>query len=961
MEVYSRALAVFLPYGISDHSSAILTCSNDVTKKTKSFRFANYIADKMEFGSLVKALKKKLNEVQSKIDGDPHNRALREMGVDVLKEYYVALEDEEKLLINGSIVGEIWSDDNVRYSGDQIPSQFVNHFKNFFRVQSNKECLELDNILFSKKISDQETMSMIKEVTNEEVKASIFIIDDNKAPRLDGFTSKFYKKAWHVVGNDVCGRGLRQVDPMSPYLFTVVMEQITHLCFVDDLLVMYHGDMNSIKVIKRALDTFSDVYGLHPNLNKQGSDSWIWKNLLELRDEVRSHMQYKIGNGRSISVWHDNCAGLPTLDSFISSEWTTKFPTLHMYKVPILKNAIEDKLMWKNNTGKIMEFASGRVWNDIRCLNRKVKWWKLVWFPQIIPRQAFMLWLAVKGKLVTQDKLSLWHPDKVWKCPLCMKIKDSHRIIRGCLDWNYDLSLRDYLVIGSFGWVLGKVCVPTLVMTYLCLLDCSNEVVAIGLVRGQGESLCEEEFRLEEGLKMISMKTTEKEVDTSKALDASLVNTKNSGTKYGKQDTRSSLGNDADADDTYIKPVYDEEPMAENMPRFSSNDMVHNHYLVKAKKKTQERGRNSRPSVMPSAKSQSTANDLDTFDDLFDYLQQFEKLVNTSRAKLEKSHDSLALVAHTGLSSRNTSSYYVTHPTSVVDYDNQYQQDDIQTNSKDPLISAMLLIDRAINKKFSNPTNNRLRTSSNTRNQAVIQGDWVNIQSRNSGNAGGNNRCDYVQEEVVEGSNETGNDEAGVILTDEQNDFLFADASRMEEIEDLSANICLMSRIQPTNYSSDVGPSYDSAFVSEVQSSSINENEEQMYSTHTKIINSTIVDDQIDNNILFDTPNENVNSGSDEKDTHVPNLYALEQLARNAYQEAEKQQIFAQKVQTQNKTLTSQLELYKEWVRVLENINENNNYLNESLEADQRAKHFDQQAQSQFIRDRDIIRDLKKQ
>ncbi|GJS64361.1 integrase, catalytic region, zinc finger, CCHC-type containing protein [Tanacetum coccineum] len=44
------------------------------------------------------------------------------------------------------------------------------------------------------------------------------------------------------------------------------------------------------------------------------------------------------------------------------------------------------------------------------------------------------------------------------------------------------------------------------------------------------------------------------------------------------------------------------------MPRFSSNDMVHNHYLEEAKKKTQERGRNSKPSMMPSAKSQSTTN-----------------------------------------------------------------------------------------------------------------------------------------------------------------------------------------------------------------------------------------------------------------------------------------------------------------------------------------------------------------
>ncbi|GJT96055.1 hypothetical protein Tco_1091573 [Tanacetum coccineum] len=46
-----------------------------------------------------------------------------------------------------------------------------------------------------------------------------------------------------------------------------------------------------------------------------------------------------------------------------------------------------------------------------------------------------------------------------------------------------------------------------------------------------------------------------------------------------------------------------------NMPRFSSNDMVHNHYLDEAKKKTQERDRNSKTSVMPSARFQCTADD----------------------------------------------------------------------------------------------------------------------------------------------------------------------------------------------------------------------------------------------------------------------------------------------------------------------------------------------------------------
>ncbi|GJY52899.1 hypothetical protein Tco_0444563, partial [Tanacetum coccineum] len=59
------------------------------------------------------------------------------------------------------------------------------------------------------------------------------------------------------------------------------------------------------------------------------------------------------------------------------------------------------------------------------------------------------------------------------------------------------------------------------------------------------------------------MQTTEEKVDRSKALDASLVDTENSGTESKEQDTCSRSGNDAHADDADIKPIYDEELMAE--------------------------------------------------------------------------------------------------------------------------------------------------------------------------------------------------------------------------------------------------------------------------------------------------------------------------------------------------------------------------------------------------------------
>nr|GEU60158.1 putative receptor protein kinase ZmPK1 [Tanacetum cinerariifolium] len=87
------------------------------------------------------------------------------------------------------------------------------------------------------------------------------------------------------------------------------------------------------------------------------------------------------------------------------------------------------------------------------------------------------------------------------------------------------------------------------------------------------------------------MQTTEEKVHTSKALDASSVDTESSRTESKEQDTSSRSGNDAHDDGADIRPIYDEEPMAKE-----------------AKKKTQERSRNSEPSLMPSARSQSTSN-----------------------------------------------------------------------------------------------------------------------------------------------------------------------------------------------------------------------------------------------------------------------------------------------------------------------------------------------------------------
>nr|GEV44032.1 hypothetical protein [Tanacetum cinerariifolium] len=96
-------------------------------------------------------------------------------------------------------------------------------------------------------------------------------------------------------------------------------------------------------------------------------------------------------------------------------------------------------------------------------------------------------------------------------------------------------------------------------------------------------------------------------------------------------------------------------------------------------------------------------------------------------------------------------------------YDDEYQEETFQNDLEDSLTTAMMLLARSITQRYSTPTNNQLRSSSNIRNQAVLQADRVNIKSTNVGNNGRNARCLFnVQEESAESSNvqkETGNEQ----------------------------------------------------------------------------------------------------------------------------------------------------------------------------------------------------------
>ncbi|XP_071741014.1 uncharacterized protein [Rutidosis leptorrhynchoides] len=107
-------------------------------------------------------------------------------------------------------------------------------------------------------------------------------------------------------------------------------------------------------------------------------------------------------------------------------EWMNKFPILHNIRQPSLEINVKDKVLWVCNNMKKVQFSIKQIWEDLREDSPKVDWNHVVWYSQAIPKHSFILWLAIKGRLLTQDRILKWNPTGNYICDLCRCCLDSH-------------------------------------------------------------------------------------------------------------------------------------------------------------------------------------------------------------------------------------------------------------------------------------------------------------------------------------------------------------------------------------------------------------------------------------------------------------------------------------------------------------------------------------------------------
>ncbi|GJZ10331.1 hypothetical protein Tco_0545090 [Tanacetum coccineum] len=142
-----------------------------------------------------------------------------------------------------------------------------------------------------------------------------------------------------------------------------------------------------------------------------------WKNIMSLRDKVKKHIWWKLGNGKYVNVWHDRWCSVSPLSDFITTrdmydvrlrnectvrevihegrwkwpaEWNNDFTELDQLQVPMLKEDVEDKDAWKSENGSEKKFMINSVWKDLNAEGTTINWYKLVCFTQYIPRHAFV-------------------------------------------------------------------------------------------------------------------------------------------------------------------------------------------------------------------------------------------------------------------------------------------------------------------------------------------------------------------------------------------------------------------------------------------------------------------------------------------------------------------------------------------------------------------------------------------
>ena len=200
--------------------------------------------------------------------------------------------------------------------------------------------------------------------------------------------------------------------------------------------------------------------------------------MLKLREVAKNFYRMEIGNGRHISFWYDKWSdkgiiaevlgdrgmiGLGIRKEATLAEAALRFRRKRKHRLEFLNelersldtvrslicNESEDISTWRGKMGYKPNFSTRETWDKLREVNEKQMWAKGVWFSMATPKFAFIVWLAMKNRLSTMDRIAKWSQGVDNVCVLChTEAETRDHLFFKC---SYSDQLWRYLVGGILG------------------------------------------------------------------------------------------------------------------------------------------------------------------------------------------------------------------------------------------------------------------------------------------------------------------------------------------------------------------------------------------------------------------------------------------------------------------------------------------------------------------------------
>ena len=182
--------------------------------------------------------------------------------------------------------------------------------------------------------------------------------------------------------------------------------------------------------------------------------SWMWKKLLKVRDLAMLYHRMEVNNGRNTYFWYDDWSSLGHLTIFLrgregcidlgimKNETVAEVISHHRRRrhrvqrlndiedeIEVVRrriNAQEDQPLWKHDNGKYSKrFSTKLTWLNMRQSYPICNWSRGVWFPYSTPKYSFLVWVAIRNRLQTCDRIKQWDSSVNGLCVLCQVEQES--------------------------------------------------------------------------------------------------------------------------------------------------------------------------------------------------------------------------------------------------------------------------------------------------------------------------------------------------------------------------------------------------------------------------------------------------------------------------------------------------------------------------------------------------------